>query len=157
MAGLSKLERQGAILRLVHERGLSTQEEVADALRDAGHDVVQTTVSRDIAQLGLTKVRTPAGKLVYAHPGSADGARRDVLDDALRRWALSLLPTGNLLVIATPSGYANALAQAIDDSHHPDVAGTVAGDNTIFVAVREGRSGAELAQDFTRHAEGQRP
>ena len=151
---LSKLERQGAILRLVRERGLSTQDDVADSLRAEGYDAVQTTVSRDIAQLGLVKVRNAEGRLVYAQPTDNDIARRDDLAAALRRWALQLTPTGNLLVITTPSGYASALAQAIDETRHPDVAGTIAGDNTIFVAAREGHTGAALAQDFTHHLEG---
>jgi transcriptional regulator of arginine metabolism len=153
-ARLSKLERQGAILRLVRERALSTQEEVADALRAEGYETVQTTVSRDIAQLGLVKARGPEGRLVYAQPSEGVAARRDDLAAAFRRWALTLTPSGNLLVVATPSGYASALAQAIDESRHPDVAGTIAGDNTIFVAAREGRTGADLAQDFTHHLEG---
>lgn len=151
---LSKLERQGAILRLVSERGLSTQDEVADALRTEGYDAVQTTVSRDIAQLGLVKIRGPEGRLVYAQPTDNDVARRDDLAAALRRWAISLVPSGNLLVVTTPSGYASALAQAIDEARHPDVAGTIAGDNTIFVAAREGHTAAGLAQDFTHHLEG---
>lgn len=154
-ARLSKLERQGAILRLVRERALSTQEEVADALRAEGYETVQTTVSRDIAQLGLVKVRSAEGRLVYAEPSEVTvAAHRDDLAAAIRRWALTLTPTGNLLVVATPSGYASALAQAIDESRHPDVAGTIAGDNTIFVAARESRSGADLAQDFMHHLEG---
>ena len=153
-ARLSKLERQGAVLRLVRERSLSTQEEVADALRADGCDTVQTTVSRDIAQLGLVKVRNAEGRLVYAQATEGVAARLDDLAAAIRRWALTLTPTGSLLVIGTPSGYASALAQAIDESRHPDVAGTIAGDNTIFVAAREGRSGAHLAQDFTHHLEG---
>lgn len=151
---LSKLERQGAILRLVSERGLSTQDEVADALRTEGYDAVQTTVSRDIAQLGLVKIRGPEGRLVYAQPTDNDVARRDDLAAALRRWAISLVPSGNLLVVTTPSGYASALAQAIDEARHPDVAGTIAGDNTIFVAAREGHTATGLAQDFTHHLEG---
>ena len=153
-ARLSKLERHGAILRLVGERSLSTQEEVADALRTDGYETVQTTVSRDIAQLGLVKVRNAEGRLVYALPTEGVAARLDDLAAAIRRWALTLTPTGSLLVIGTPSGYASALAQAIDEARHPDVAGTIAGDNTIFVAAREGRSGADLAQDFTHHLEG---
>lgn len=153
-ARLSKLERQGAILRLVRERSLSTQEEVADALRADGCDTVQTTVSRDIAQLGLVKVRNAEGRLVYAQATEGVAARLGDLAVAIRRWALTLTPTGSLLVIGTPSGYASALAQAIDEARHPDVAGTIAGDNTIFVAAREGRSGAHLAQDFTHHLEG---
>ena len=62
--------RQQAILRLVRDRAISTQTELVDALRGEGHDVVQTTISRDIHELGLTKVRAPSGRLVYAAPGS---------------------------------------------------------------------------------------
>ena len=68
----TKFERQGAILRLVQEQRLSTQGEVAEALRARGLDAVQGTVSRDIAQLGLVKVRDESGRLVYAMPGAAD-------------------------------------------------------------------------------------
>ena len=68
----TKFERQGTIMRLVQEQPLSTQAEVADALRTLGIDTVQATVSRDIAQLGLVKVRNAEGRLVYAMPGAAD-------------------------------------------------------------------------------------
>ena len=70
---MNRRERQGAILELVRERTLSTQAEVAAASRETGYDVVQTTVSRDIAELGLVKVRAPSGRLVYAPPGGSDG------------------------------------------------------------------------------------
>ena len=73
----TKFERQGAILRLVQQQQLSTQTEVAEALRAHGFDAVQATVSRDIAQLGLVKVRNADGRLVYALPGrlTSTGAR----------------------------------------------------------------------------------
>ena len=151
---MNKFQRQGAILRLVQERALSTQEEVAEALRVAGFDAVQTTVSRDIAQLGLVKVRDAKGRLVYALPGAEDLSRLSELTSALRRWTLSLQPSGNLVVIQTPSGYASPLCEAIDLAHLPDVAGTIAGDNTIFVAAREGLTGAELADELRHHLEG---
>ena len=64
--------RQQAVLRLVRERALSTQAELVDALREEGHDVVQTTISRDVSELGLVKVRAPSGRLVYATPGGED-------------------------------------------------------------------------------------
>ena len=151
---MRKFERQGVILRLVSEQELSTQTELADALQEAGFDAVQTTVSRDIADLGLVKVRNVEGRLVYAPPGAADLSRLGELASALRRWALSILPTGNLVVIQTPPGYANALARAIDGAGLADVAGTVAGDDTIFVAAREG-SGSALAEQLQHHLEGE--
>jgi transcriptional regulator of arginine metabolism len=151
---MSKFDRQGAILRLVGERELGTQEEVADALRSAGFDAVQTTVSRDIAQLGLVKVRNADGRLVYALPGAADLSRLSELTTSLRRWTLSIASTGNLVVIKTPPGTANVLARALDESALPDVVGTIAGDDTIFVAVREGLPAADFAADLRHHLEG---
>lgn len=151
---MSKYDRQGAILRLVQERRLGTQEEVVAALREQGFDAVQTTVSRDIAQLGLVKVRTGDGSLVYALPGADDLSRLDELTSALRRWTLSVTPTGQLVVVATPPGTANALARAIDAARLPDIAGTVAGDDTIFVAARDGLTGTQLAEELTHHLEG---
>jgi transcriptional regulator of arginine metabolism len=151
---VSKFDRQGAILRLVQNRKLGTQTELAEALRAEGYDAVQTTVSRDIAQLGLVKVRDEAGRLVYALPGAADLDRLDELTTALRRFALSLTPAGNLLVIHTPPGHAHALALVLDGAGLGDVAGTVAGDDTIFVAAREGLTGADLAEEFRHHLEG---
>jgi transcriptional regulator of arginine metabolism len=144
----TKFERQGMILRLVQQVPLSTQAEVAEALRDQGIDAVQATVSRDLTQLGLVKVRNNDGRLVYALPGSADLRRLDELSSALRRWAGSFTPAGNLCVIQTPRGFAAALADVVDAADLPEVAGTIAGDNTVFVAARDGTTGAELSEEL---------
>ncbi len=145
---MNRHQRQQAILELVSEQALSTQAEVAAALSDAGFDVVQTTVSRDLAELGLVKVRAPSGRLVYAPPGASDADRQRALGAALRRYAVGAEAAGPLLVVTTPSGYANALAQAVDEAGHPAIAGTVAGDNTIFVAVRDGISASALRDEL---------
>jgi len=150
---LNKFERQGAILRLVQERRLATQAEVADALRGEGIEAVQTTVSRDIARLGLVKVRAADGRLVYALPGAADLDRLSELTTALRRWAAAITAANDLVVIRTQRGYATPLADAIDDAALADVAGTVAGENTIFVAPRDGVSGRELGELLRHHLE----
>jgi transcriptional regulator of arginine metabolism len=150
----TKFDRQGAILRLVQEHRLSTQEEVADALRQQGLDAVQATISRDIAQLGLVKVRDEGGRLVYALPGAADLDRLSELTSALRRWAVSLDPSANLLVVRTPPGCANALARVIDEARLPDVLGTIAGDDTITVIAREGVQGTAIERELRHHLEG---
>ena len=144
----TKYERQGTILRLVRQRQLSTQSELAEALRSEGIETVQATVSRDIAQLGLVKVRASDGRLVYALPGAADLRRLEELTSALRRWAGSMTPSGSLLVVQTPRGVAVPLADAIDGAGLPQVAGTIAGDNTVFVAAREPHTGGELAEEL---------
>jgi transcriptional regulator of arginine metabolism len=150
----TKYERQGTILKLVQTKPLSTQAEVAAALRAAGIEAVQATVSRDIAQLGLVKVRNPEGRLVYSLPGAADLRRLDELTSALRRWAGELMPAGSMLVVQTPRGLATPLADAIDAASLPEVAGTIAGDNTVFVAARDPHTGADLAAHFRHHVEG---
>jgi transcriptional regulator of arginine metabolism len=148
---MNRRDRQKAILELVAERALSTQAEVAAALREAGFEVVQTTVSRDIAELGLVKVRAPSGRLVYAPPGTSDSDRLHALGAAMRRYALAVESAGPIVVLTTPSGYANALAQAIDEAVHPAIAGTIAGDNTIFVAARDGTPAGALRDELAGH------
>jgi transcriptional regulator of arginine metabolism len=147
----TKYERQGAILRLVEQKQLSTQAEVTDALREQGFDAVQATVSRDIAQLGLVKVRNGNGRLVYALPGADDVDRLEQLSSALRRWVSGMRAAGQLLVISTPAGFAAPLADAIDAAALDDVAGTIAGENTVFVAARDGSGGAELEETLRHH------
>jgi transcriptional regulator of arginine metabolism len=143
--------RQQAILRLVRDRAISTQSALVEALREEGHDVVQTTISRDVHDLGLVKVRAPSGRLVYAAPGAEDADRRQAIGVALRRYATAVERAGPLVVVTTPSGYASALAQAIDEGRHTGIAGTIAGDNTIFVAPREGTSVTALATELREH------
>ncbi|RDI75642.1 Arginine repressor [Gaiella occulta] len=149
---MNRRERQAAILRLVREQALSTQAELAHALREEGHDVVQTTVSRDIAELGLVKVRAPSGRLIYAAPGAGDADRLRAIGAAMRRYAIGVeAAAGGVVVVTTPSGYASALAQAIDEGGHPSIAGTLAGDNTIFIAARDGVTAAALRDELAAH------
>ena len=148
---MNRNERHAAILRLVREQPLSTQSELADALRAEGHEVVQTTVSRDIAELGLVKVRVSSGKLVYKQSGTADLDRLRELEAAFRRWALSIEASDALVVVFTPRGFSAPLAEAIDESKHPSVLATVAGDNTIIVVPAAGVSAPALRDELGRH------
>jgi transcriptional regulator of arginine metabolism len=145
---VNRNERHAAIQRLVREHPLSTQTELAEALRAQGHEVVQTTVSRDIHELGLIKIRHETGRLVYAPPRAAEAGMNEALSVALGRWALAVEPSGNLVVVTTPHGYASALAEAIDVGHHPRIAGTIAGENTVLLVAREPATGAELAEEL---------
>jgi len=148
---VTRKERQAAILRLIRERPISTQSELADALHSEGFEAVQTTVSRDVHELGLVKVRGSTGRLVYAEPGAiADRDRLDELRAALRRWALAIDANDSLAVAFTPAGYASALAQALDEARHPDVLATLAGENTVLVVPRLGLTAARLADEL-RH------
>ena len=148
---MNRRERHARILELVRERAISTQGELVETLRGDGYDVVQTTVSRDVHELGLVKVRAPSGRLVYAAPGAGDADRLRAIAPAMRRYAVGVEASGSLVVVTTPAGYASALAQAIDEGTHPGIAGTIAGDNTIFVAAREGTSAAALRDELAGH------
>lgn len=148
---MQRRDRHAAILRIVAEQAISTQTELAEALCADGHDAVQTTVSRDIAELGLVKVRAPSGRLVYAAPGSGDADRLRAIAAAMRRYAIAVEVAGPLVIVKTPPGYASALAQAIDEGQHPAIAGTIAGDNTIFLAARDAHDAAALGVELGSH------
>jgi len=128
--------RHAAILELVHARDLSTQAEVAEALRIGGFDVVQTTVSRDIAELGLVKVLR-GKRHVYVAPEDLAGPAPSASDERLHK-ILGDVPvtvgrSGLILVLTGTPGTASVVAQAIDESTLSDQEGTLAGDNTILV------------------------
>ncbi|MFL5911381.1 MAG: arginine repressor [Gaiellaceae bacterium] len=148
---MNRQQRHAAILRILRDHSVSTQTELAEALHAAGHDVVQTTVSRDIHELGLIKVRGSSGRLVYAPPEAAEAERADAIAVAFARWALDVEPSGNLVVVITPHGYASPLSQAIDVARHPRIAGTIAGENTVLLITREGTTGAKLAEEIRGH------
>jgi transcriptional regulator of arginine metabolism len=129
---LDRKKRQLKILELVATRPIRTQEELAEALASEGWEVTQSSVSRDISQLGLVKADG-----IYARPAAT--RLHDVTDPNERRLADSLLtvdPAGDaLLVLHTPPGEAQRAANALDLLAWPEIVGTIAGDDTIFVAV----------------------
>lgn len=150
---MTKRARQGTILRLIDEREFTTQSGLVEALVTEGFDVTQTTVSRDLGELGLVKVRSESGNLAYARSGTPDFDRMEMLARALQRWVLTIDSSGNIVVIVTPNGYADPVAQALDEAAHPDVLGTVAGENTVLIVTIEGVSGSDLAKELTELAE----
>lgn len=151
---MTKRRRQGAIIRLIEDSQISTQSDLVESLAQKGFEVAQTTVSRDINELGLVKVRGITGHLVYSQSGTPDQDAMKLLAQALESWVLKISSSGNLIVIDTPNGYADPVAQALDRSGHPHVLGTVAGENTVLVIATEGVSGTELVSDLESVANG---
>jgi transcriptional regulator of arginine metabolism len=131
-----KRARQLAIADVVRERQLRTQRELVAALDDKGFKVTQATVSRDITEMGLVKVRLD-GIQVYALP-SAEAAVEKSGEQRLRELLsdlpIDVRPSGLMLVIRAVPGTAHAIAAALDRAHWQDVLGTIAGDDTLFVA-----------------------
>lgn len=145
---MNRRQRHAAILRILRDHPIGTQAELVEALHTAGHEVVQTTISRDIHELGLVKVRDPQGRLIYAPPEAAEPARVEAVEAAFARWALNIESSGQLVVVQTPNGFTNPLAQAIDLARHPRIAGTIAGENTVLLVAREPTTGTQLAEEL---------
>lgn len=133
-----KHHRQQTLLRLVGERELSTQEELVRALRGAGFRATQATVSRDIVELGLVKIPRD-GAHVYGPPLETSGGGADRLRRFCEDYPVQASLSGTIVVLRSLPGTANALGAAIDAARFPHVVGTLAGDDTVFIAVSRER------------------
>ena len=147
----TRTQRLRALADLIRNGALASQEEATERLKALGFAVTQATVSRDLDQLGAVKVKR-GGALCYALPeqiGAADwGAGR--LEKILKDWVVSIEAAGQMLVIRTPPGSAHLVASAIDHSQLPEIAGTVSGDDTMFVAIRDGTNAHAILERFER-------
>ncbi len=141
-----KLRRQMKILEIVRERPIHTQDQLTAALRESGIQVTQATVSRDIKELRLVKVPGNDGEYRYALPEDPAAVNRL---ERLRRYLQDSLvgidSSENLLVVRTLPGTANAVASGIDGLRWPEVVGTLAGDDTILIVLRERDHAAAVA------------
>jgi transcriptional regulator of arginine metabolism len=140
-----KWERQAAILDLVAGRAIRTQEELVEALRGRGLEVTQATVSRDLRELGLARVAGGAGLRYVAALPEAEGATVTRLRAALREHVRSVEFVDVLGVVRTRPSSAPLVAAAIDGARYEEVAGTVAGDDTVLVVTRGAQAAAVLA------------
>jgi transcriptional regulator of arginine metabolism len=148
---LERRKRHLKILELVATRPIRTQDELADALSQEGWEVTQSSVSRDIGTLGLVKVEG-----IYQRASAT--RLREIADPNERRLAESLLavdPAGDaLLVLHTPPGEAQRVGSALDLLAWPEVVGTIAGDDTIFVATRHGTAQGTIQRRLAALMEG---
>lgn len=131
-----KKNRHEKIVELIEKEQIGTQEELAKRLNEAGFLVTQATVSRDIRQLHLSKVPLPGGAQKYALLQNNDSQLGDKYIRVLKDGFVSVDVAGNLLVLKTVSGMAMAVAASIDAMKLHEVVGSIAGDDTVMVAVR---------------------
>jgi transcriptional regulator of arginine metabolism len=124
---MTKNYRQGQILKLIRSKKITTQEELSRELRAEGIEATQVTLSRDIRELGLAKTADGYREIL---PDSAGAELATVITEFL----LDVRLAQNIVVLKTSAGNANSLAVALDSEEWPEVAGTVAGDDTIFLA-----------------------
>ncbi|MER3456874.1 MAG: arginine repressor [candidate division GAL15 bacterium] len=137
---MNRAQRERLILEIISAQAVQTQQELVHALRRRGLRVTQATVSRDVKRLGLVKVPDAQGRYRYAPPEGlrevTAPAAQEKLASAFREFVTGVDWGEGLVLVKTLSGRANAVAAAIDEARMPEIAGTVAGDDTIVVVVR---------------------
>ena len=143
-----KAARHAMILDLIETFNIETQDDLAMRLKDRGINVTQATVSRDIKELRLIKVLAEDGGYKYATVDKAETGLKERFIRIFSNSVVSIASTGNLIIIKTISGTGNAAAEAIDSMRIEEIIGTIAGDNSIFIAVRDSADTAELIRRF---------
>jgi len=129
-----KIERHEKIKELIRDNDIETQDELAEALKCAGFDVTQATVSRDIKELKLFKASTDGNQRRYVIPENKDSVSNEKYVHVLREGFVSMECACNLLVIKTVPGMAMAVCAAVDALEIDEIIGTIAGDDTIMAA-----------------------
>lgn len=145
-----KVERQSKILELIQTYDIETQEELADKLKEAGFEVTQATISRDIRELKLTKVATEDGLQKYTVLANQDQQLSERLIRVFRDGVVSMDYAQNILVVKTLSGMAMAVGAAIDAMNNREIIGTIAGDDTLFCVVKTELQTIQLIEKLNR-------
>lgn len=136
------------ILDLIETFNIETQDDLAMRLKDRGINVTQATVSRDIKELRLIKVLADDGGYKYATVDKAEAGMKERFVRIFSNSVISITSAANLIIIKTISGTGSAAGEAIDSLRWSEVAGTLAGDNTVFVAIKDVKSVPELVKRF---------
>jgi transcriptional regulator of arginine metabolism len=144
---LTKNQRQHRITKLLEDQPVTSQAQLVALLADQGVEATQTTVSRDLDDLGAIKVRLPGGETAYALPELPvhQIAPEDHLRRVLGEWVVEVAHSANIVVLRTPPGSAHVVGSALDRSSLEQVVGTVAGDDTVLVVVDERVGGDVMA------------
>ena len=146
---LGKPERQRLIASVVTRRRIGSQHELLAALAEAGCEVTQATISRDVRELGLEKTRDLLGRPRYAMPeGTRRTDPRETLGAVLAQFGRTALPAQNIVVVQSELGSAPAIARALDRLEHPRIVGTLAGDDTCLVITRDAADARTVATEL---------
>ena len=149
-----KSKRHSKIIEIIKSTAIETQEELAEELKKAGFDVTQATVSRDIKNLKLVKKQYNKGHYIYTIIEEEKNEMGDRLSNILANTVTSVENVDKMVVVKTISGSASAAAEAIDTLHLGEIAGTIAGDNTIFILVRSLEKAETLVSRILEMIEG---
>jgi len=145
-----KDSRQKKILEIISARDVDTQNQLIEELEKAGVKSTQATISRDIKELRLVKELTPRGTYRYAAPAADAGDSSEKLRTIFKECVTSFACAQNLVVIKTLPGLASAACSAIDKMNIESMAGTIAGDDTAFIAMLDSESAQRLCKEIDR-------
>jgi transcriptional regulator of arginine metabolism len=148
-----KYLRHAKILEIISKRDIETQEELTNVLKQMGMNVTQATVSRDIKELRLIKQMSRHGRYKYASMASQESLLTDRLIRVFKETIVDIDHAGNILVLKTITGAGNAAAASIDAAGFEEIVGTIAGDDTIFVLVRDAEMIEEVKERFRKLTE----
>ena len=144
-----KAQRQAKIVEIISNANVETQEQLLQALTDQGFSSTQATISRDIKELRIVKELTSLGTYRYCVPEKdAPPALSDRLNNIFRECVISVDSAENLVVIHTLPGMANAAGSALDAMRSGAVLGTLAGDDTVVIVMREGHAAAAFSGEI---------
>ncbi len=150
-----KKDRLEKVIEIISEYEVETQDELIEHLRKEGFDVTQATVSRDIRELKLVKIMTGRGSYRYILPQEDTAGQAALhISSALAETIIRAEYAGNLIVLHTFPGMANAIAAEVDHLRHPSLLGCVAGDDTILIVARDVEGAAQISdqiKDMIRH------
>ena len=151
MQDVSKPERQRLIVSLIASRPIGTQHELQTALAGLGCEVTQATISRDLRELGIQKIRDPLGQPRFTvAAGTRRGDPREALASVLGQFARRAIATQNLVVIRCDLGTAPAVARALDRTENPQLLGTLAGDDVCLAIARGVDAARSVARQLQR-------
>ena len=145
-----KQGRQSTILEIIENHDVETQDQLSEILKSMGFEVTQATISRDIKELKLVKVQGEGGTYKYAVATKGQLGKLDVFKRVFRDTVVSVEQAASLVIVRTMTGSANAAAEAIDELNMSEVAGTLAGDNTIFIAVKQDGMQKKVVDELCR-------
>lgn len=148
---MTKSERHQKIIELISTYNISTQTELTNRLTESGFDVTQATTSRDLQELRVIKVTSADGTYKYATAKETDIKINDKLQTVFEQCLVSVDYAINIVVLKTISGAAQAVGYALDSFTWEEIIGSIAGDDTVMIVVRNEKSAKQLVSRLTKY------
>ena len=146
-----KSKRQESIIRLIAEHVIETQDELIEKLTEEGYSVTQATISRDIRELKISKMLGKEGRYHYVLPATAVGTVVKDFRNTYMSSVTQILCGGNIVIVKTHPGLAQAVAAGLDSMQIPEILGCVAGDDTILAVTADNETAARLCENLSSH------